>query len=419
MQGYNEVMKKRTLEKTIRKADRTFPSVVITGPRQSGKTTLLKGIFSKSHDFVTLEDPDVRIRAKDDPRGFLAHHAPPVILDEVQYVPELLSYIKTAIDEDRSPGQWLLTGSQNFSLMQNVSQSLAGRTAVLSLLPFSYGERIDRGDKLLSVKDWLTFLKRKNVAKRPNGKHSVDISTLILRGNYPEIASNARVDRMLWCASYISTYLERDVRNLAHIGDLTQFEIFLKLCAMRTGQLLNLSSMARDIGISVTTAKKWLSILEAGYIIHLLYPYYKNIGKRLVKTPKLYFCDTALATYFLGLHEKGTLLNSPHFGSLFETYIINDVLKRFLHFGDLPSMYYLRTRDDLEIDLIIELGGKIHLFEIKSTMTVTPKHITSLKKMKDELGDLVAGAYLIANTSRREYIGAGIQSLPFAEVLSI
>jgi predicted AAA+ superfamily ATPase len=384
-------MKPRVLAKTILKALKTFPAIVVTGPRQSGKTTLLKMLFSKTHRFVSLENPDVRMRAKEDPLGFLEENPPPVIFDEIQYVPELLSYIKTRIDQKRKPGQWLFTGSQNFTLMQGVSQSLAGRIAVLSLLPFSCSERINQADKNKDMTAWLRELNMKQVCK-----DKISLSEFILRGNYPEIASKRKVDRQLWCGSYISTYLERDVRNMAQIGDLSQFERFLRLCAVRTGQILNLSEVARDIGISVPTARRWLSILETGCQIYLLYPYYRNLGKRLVKSPKLYFNDTALASYLLGLHDKEALLKSPSFGSLFETMIINDFLKRFLHFGQMPSMYYLRTRDRLEIDLVIETGQDLHLFEIKSAMTITPKHASSLLRMMSELKSAAKTASIIS-----------------------
>ncbi len=279
----------RTLAKTILNASKTFPAIVLTGPRQSGKTTLLKMLFSKSHAFVSLEDPDVRIRAKEDPVGFLSQFKPPVIIDEIQYLPELLSYIKTKIDEDRKPGQWLFTGSQNFVLMRGVTESLAGRAAILSLLPFSVSERLNNTNDSVDISGWLKSLDVQRYYKK-----RVSLSELLLRGFYPEIASNKKVNGQLWCGSYITTYLERDVRNLANIGDLSQFERFLVACATRTGQILNISEIARDIGISVPTAKRWLSFLEAGYQIYLLYPYYKNIGKRIVKSPKLYFNDPAL-----------------------------------------------------------------------------------------------------------------------------
>lgn len=225
------------------------------------------------------------------------------------------------------------------------------------------------------------------------------------------------VDRQLWCGSYISTYLERDVRNLAQVGDLGQFERFLRLCATRTGQILNLSELARETGMSVPTMKRWLSLLETGHQIYLLPPYYKNLGKRLVKSPKLYFNDPGLASYLLGLHNRETLMNSPNFGNLFETMIVTDFLKRFLHFGQMPSMYYLRTRDGLEVDLVIELGQKLHLFEIKATMTILPKHASSLLKISKDLGSIVKSSALISGTEESFPLMQGIYNYSWKEIL--
>ncbi|MGB9701090.1 MAG: ATP-binding protein [Thermodesulfobacteriota bacterium] len=408
-------MKPRTLGQTIKKAMRTFPAIVVTGPRQSGKTTLLKMLFANSHQFVTLEDPDIRMRAKEDPQQFLEQFKAPLIIDEIQYVPELLSYIKTRIDQKRKPGQWLFTGSQNFVLMQGITQSLAGRAAVLSLLPFSFAERIGRGDKVQEIS---ALLKPSNLSLKAGARPKISLSEVILRGNYPEIASKRAVDRQLWCGSYISTYLERDVRNLAQVGDLSQFERFLRLCATRTGQILNLSELAREIGMSVPTMKRWLSLLETGHQIYLLPPYYKNLGKRLVKSPKLYFNDPGLASYLLGLHNRETLINSPNFGNLFETMVVTDFLKRFLHFGQMPSMYYLRTRDGLEVDLVIELGQKLHLFEIKAAMTILPKHAASLLKIRRDLGSIVKSSALISATEESFPLTREIYNYSWKEILA-
>lgn len=405
-------MKPRILGRTILRALKSFPAIVVTGPRQSGKTTLLKMLCSKTHKFVTLEDPDIRIRAKEDPLRFLDQYAPPVVIDEIQYVPELLPYIKTKIDQKRKPGQWLFTGSQNFVLMQGISQSLAGRAAILSLLPFSFSERIGEGERAKEVVEWLQGL---NLHQRCENK--VNLTEVILRGNYPEIASKRSVDRQLWCGSYISTYIERDVRNLAQIGDLSQFEKFLRLCATRTGQLLNLSEFAKEIGMSVPTIKRWLSILETGYQIYLLYPYYKNVGKRLVKSPKLYFNDTALASYLLGIHDREALLNSPNFSNLFETMMVVDFLKRFLHFGQMPSIYYLRTQDGLEVDLVLELSQKLHLFEIKSAMTIFPKHAASLLKITRDLKPSVRNATIISTSPDNFMVKENIYNYNWKNIL--
>ena len=406
-------MKPRALARVILKACRTFPAVVVTGPRQSGKTTLLRSLFRETHRFVSLENTDVRMRAKEDPLGFLEEYPPPLILDEIQYVPELLSYIKTRIDDDRKPGRWLLTGSQNFVLMQGVSQSLAGRVAVLSLLPFSISERLGEGDKTMDVGTWL-----RGLTASPKPSADVSLGEILLRGMYPEIASKKSVDRQLWCNSYISTYLERDVRTLAQVGDLSQFERFLKLCATRTGQILNLSEMSREIGVSVPTAKRWLSILETGYQVYLLYPYYRNIGKRLVKSPKLYFHDVALACYLLGLRDWEAVVRSPSFGSLFETLIVTDVLKRFLHSGEMPSLYYLRTQDGLEVDLVIEYGQQFYLFEIKSGMTIFPKHAASLARISKDLKPAVHLAAVVSRSPHTGSLTKGVRHYGWKDLLA-
>jgi len=405
-------LKARALEKTILKAIKTFPALVVTGPRQSGKTTLFKMLFSKTHTFVSLEDPDVRIRAKGDPIGFLNQYQPPLIIDEIQYVPELLSYIKTKIDENRKPGQWLFTGSQNFILMHNITQSLAGRAAILFLLPFSLSERVDNARKAQDISTWIKKINLNNKFDK-----RISLNEVLMRGFFPEIAIHKKVNRKLWCSSYITTYLERDIRNLANIGDLSQFERFLIACAIRTGQILNISEIARDIGISVPTAKRWLSLLETGHQLYLLYPYYRNIGKRIVKSPKLYFGDPALCSYLLGFNDAETLLKSPYFGNLFETMVITDFLKRFLHFGEKPFMYYLRSRDSLEVDLVIEIGGNLHLFEIKSSMTITPKHITSLKKMANDLGSRVKTEALISCSDDNFVVKGNIDNYSWKNLL--
>lgn len=407
-------LKPRILGQVILKALNTFPAIVVTGPRQSGKTTLFKMLFPDTYAFVSLEDPDVRLRAREDPNGFLNQYKLPLVIDEIQYVPELLSYIKTRIDKDRRPGRWLLTGSQNFILMHNITQSLAGRAAILFLLPFSLSERVDNAKNAQDVSTWI---KKLNMDNKYSGQ--ISLSEILLRGFFPEIATHRKVDRKLWCSSYITTYLERDIRNLANIGDLSQFERFLIACAVRTGQILNISEIARDIGISVPTAKRWLSLLETGHQIYLLYPYYRNIGKRIIKSPKLYFSDTGLCSYLLGFDNAETLVKSPSFGNLFETMIVCDFLKRFLHFGEKPSMYYLRSRDGLEVDLVIERGENLHLFEIKNSMTITPKHAISLKKMMDDLGSRIKTAAIISCSENNFAVKENIVNYSWKNVLTV
>lgn len=402
----------RTIKFQLKKALKTFPSIVFTGPRQSGKTTLLRKEFGLTHQYFSLENPDVRMRAKEDPVGFIRQIKKAAILDEIQYVPELFSYIKSSIDEDRTPGKWILTGSQNFTMMNKVSESLAGRAAVLSLLPFSLAERIGRGEESLSVSSIL------NIQIETDRQSSINLPNIILRGNYPEISVNHQVDRDLWCGSYITTYLERDIRNLKQVGDLGQYELFLRACALRTGQILDLSSIARDIGISFTTAKRWLSLLETGYQILLLYPYYRNIGKRLVKRPKIYFTDTGLASYLMGINSTETLLSSQLMGQLFETLVVIDFWKRFIHHGQSPSMYYLRTQDKLEVDLIIEVENKLNLIEIKAGETIRSVHASSIIRAKRDLKNLVNKAIIISSTKEKFELKDGIINIPANIILT-
>ncbi len=375
----------RTLEDTVRRALKTFPAILVTGPRQSGKTTLLQKMFAKTHRYVSLENPDQRARWIADPIAFVKTNPPPVILDEVQYAPELLHYVKSAIDAQRNPGQWILSGSQNFSLMQNVSQSLAGRCAVLALLPFALEEitATQHGtiDQLLAAN-----FDAKWPPPRIAKKTMPSLENLLLRGSHPEIRVNAEVDRQLWCASYIQTYLERDVRQIVNVGDLNTFQRFLRLCAGRTGQILNQSDLARDAGVAVPTVKRWLSVLEASHQIFLLPPYFKNFGKRLVKSPKLYFMDTGLATFLMGVHDAEPLVHGPMFGPLFETMIISNWVKIFQHRGEPPQMYYWRSSAGLEIDLLIERNNRFYPFEIKATQTIVPGHFDSLNKWKELAG---------------------------------
>ena len=251
-----------------------------------------------------------------------------------------------------------------------------------------------------------------------DGKLKISLAEIILRGHYPEIAYNNKVDKDIWCPSYITTYLERDVRNIASIGDLRQFENFLRLLAIRTGQILNLSEIAKEIGIAFSTAKTWLSILTSSYQIYLLEPYYRNIGKRIIKSPKVYFNDTALACYLLGLKTPETLLASPYFPHIFETLVITDFWKRFLYFGQMPTMYYLRTRDGLEIDLLLENNQKFELFEIKSGSTITSNHAHSLLRAKHDLGEVVNSVNLISNTKESFLLKDNLKNYRWSDILS-
>lgn len=348
---YNgNTMYQRLVQKTLLKTVKTFPVVILTGARQTGKSTLCKSLLGKSHDYVSLEDPDQRRIALEDPRTFLKNHPAPAIFDEIQYAPELPSYLQGIVDADRRrAGQYILTGSQNFLMMQKVSQSLAGRAALLALYPCSVeeidGKKASLRSEPATVADW------------------------ILRGGYPELRARPELDRRTWCGSYIRLYLERDVRQLLNVGDLQTFERFLRLIAIRTGQILNLSDLARDSGVSVPTAKRWISVLEASYQVYLLPPFFANLSKRLVKSPKIYFGDTALASYLMGIHDPEVLLQGPFLGPLFETAVVLEHLKWASFQGETPSLSYFRTKDGTEVDLMIEEGATLHAREIKSART--------------------------------------------------
>jgi predicted AAA+ superfamily ATPase len=388
-------MRPRVLEHTIRRAMRTFPAILITGPRQSGKTTLLTERFSKTHQFVSIENPDVRARLLDDPIGFLKAHPPPVILDEIQYAPEFLHYIKTAIDENRQPGQWLLSGSQNFALMQGVSQTLSGRIAILNLLPFSLGESIGAGKQNYSIDEIISQVFSSKDHSLMSVSYTLD--DWILRGSYPEIRTNPQVDRQLWCASYIQTYLERDVRQIINVGDLNTFDRFLRVCAARTGQILNLSEISRDVGMSVPTIKKWISILEASYQIYLLPPHFRNFGKRVIKSAKIYFLDPAIASFLMGLHASEPLLNGPMIGHLFETVVISEWVKAFYHRGEKPELFYWRSKAGLEIDLLIDRNQRLFPLETKASATLLPGHAKALNEWLNLAGEETVKGVIVAN----------------------
>lgn len=357
-------MIKRILQSKILAYARQYPVVTLIGPRQSGKTTLCKMAFPEKKYF-SLEDPDVRDYARRDPRTFLEEALKKgAVLDEIQRVPELLSYMQTIVDRENKEGLFIVTGSQNFALLHSITQTLAGRTALATLLPFSHAEIYKKNSKLVLYR-------------------------LLYKGFYPRI-HDKKLNPTEALAFYTNTYLERDVRNLLAIRDLSKFEVFLKLCASRTGQILNVAGLGNDCGVTHNTAKSWLSVLEASYIIHFVRPHHRNFRKRLIKSPKLYFVDVGLAAYLLDIHNEEHLANHPLKGALFETFIVSEMLKARLNAGKRSNLYYFRDNIGNEVDLLLDYGAKVKPVEIKLGKTVTKDFFKGLeyyRKLNPEHGD--------------------------------
>ena len=350
----------REITNKMKELMRYFPVVSLTGPRQSGKTTLIKNIFKKK-PYVSFEDPDTRLLVENDPRSFLGMYKNGAVFDEIQRVPFLFSYIQSIVDESNKQGLYILSGSQNFLLLENISQTLAGRVGILKLLPFSISE-----------------LKKA-------GYNYDNIDEYIIKGFYPRIYDK-NIPPEDFYPNYLQTYIERDIRSLRNITDLSIFTRFLQLCAGRIGQILDLTLLANDTGVSLNTVKAWLSVLEASYVIFLLHPYHKNIRKRLIKMPKMYFYDTGFASALLGIRKVSNVHSHFMRGHLFENLVIAEFYKFYFNKGIIPNLFYLRNKSGYEIDLVIESNSKTFLIEIKSGKTYSDhffKNILYYKNITD------------------------------------
>ncbi len=382
--------------------------ILLTGPRQVGKTTLYEYLADKSkHNYVSLDEFEMRSLAKKDPGLFLEQYRPPLIIDEIQYAPQLLPYLKARVDKMKGKCSYWLTGSQHFHLMRGVSESLAGRVAILKLLGFSQSEETGADP---SGGAWVPE------AMASNQKYS-EINLLklfgkILRGNFPKLLHKNAPPLETFYGSYVQTYIDRDLRDLVRVGSLSSFEKFIRLCAARTAQILNLSAVARDSDVSVNTAKEWLSLLEASGHIYLLRPYYKNISKRLIKAPKIYFLDTGLVCYLTGWKSAETAMKGAMAGALFETFIISEIIKSFWNHGEESPLWYFRTKEKEEVDLIIERNGKLYPVEIKLSSRISEDDlngINSLGKTKTLLGP---GVFICAAT-RTYPVHPNITAVPY------
>ena len=351
----------RDLTPRLVAAARAAPSITLTGPRQSGKTTLCRAVFPQ-HPYLSLEAPDVRAFASEDPRAFLAQLPNGAVIDEVQRVPDLPSYLQGIIDADPQPGRWVLTGSQNLSLAESVSQSLAGRTEVHHLLPLARSEVV-------------------SFARYPT-----TLEETIVTGGYPRILDRD-LDPSDWLRSYVATYIERDVRTISNVGDLTTFQRFVELCAGRTAQLLNYSSLAADCGVSQPTAKAWLSILETSFIVFRLPPFQSNPRRRLVKMPKLHFYDSGLACWLLGIRTADQLRSHPLRGALFESWVVSEVAKHRANAGETRGLSFYRDRDGAEVDLVIERLDRTTLVEAKSSQTASSSLFDDARRVRRRLAE--------------------------------
>lgn len=379
-----QAMIDRYMGKALVASARAYPILTVTGPRQSGKTTLVRKVFP-GHDYVSLENPDDRAFALEDPRGFLNRFQDSVILDEVQRAPQLLSYLQGRVDEDDRMGRYVLTGSQNFLLLEKVSQSLAGRTALFQLLPFSRAELAGR--KPMALEEIGHKIPKRH---REEGK----LSEVLFKGFYPRIHDKG-LKPQDWLRNYYQTYIERDVRSIVQVGDIETFGRFVRLCAGRTGQILNLSSLGADCGISHATARRWLSVLEASFIVHLLRPHYENFSKRLIKSPKLYFIDTGLLCYLLRIRSADELVTHASRGAVFETFVLVELLKASLNQGAEPDIHFWRDVGGHEVDFVLEQGPALVPVEAKSGETVTGDYLKGIEYWRGLPGQEKAPAAVV------------------------
>ena len=397
----------RTLTQAIKETSDSFKVLLLTGPRQVGKTTLLQEVQKSSRSYVTLDDLGMRLAAQQDPAGFLDRLSLPVLIDEVQYAPDLFPYIKMIVDKEKKAGMFWLTGSQQFEMMKNVTESLAGRVAILHLQGISLAEEQGRTDDAPFLPT-PALMKSLRKAKPLGLKETYHI---IWRGSYPDVVTQEGRNWERFYSSYVSTYIQRDVREYLDIKDTAAFHKFMQIAAARTGQLINYADMARDVGINETTIKTWLNVLHASGIITLLQPYFNNRTKRLVKTPKLYFMDTGLCAYLTGWLNEDVLERGAMSGAMLETWVVSEIIKSYLHHGRTPRLYFYRDKDKREVDLLIEENGTIYPIEIKKTASIQNMHFKGFD-MLEKLGMPIGHGGVLCFTSALLPLSEGVDAIP-------
>lgn len=369
----------RTLESVIQKTSTQFPVILVSGPRQVGKTTLLKTCSENNRTFVSLDNPKNRDLAINDPDLFFQTFRFPMLIDEIQYAPQLFPYIKMIVDNTSEKGLFWMTGSQQFHLMKNVAESLAGRIAIFNMLGLSQSEKLGRESLDITNIEYI-----KPLSTSASFIDASEIYQNIVKGSFPALFSNENTDIETFYASYLSTYVERDVRDIVNVQNLRIFEKFIEAIAARTGQILNYSDISKDIGISVNTIKSWLSILETSGIVYLLRPYFNNYQQRNIKSPKLYFLDTGLCCYILGWHSSKILEKGAMSGALLETYVVSEIVKNFWHHGKRAPLFFYRDKAQREIDLIVEQNGLLYPIEIKKTASPNINDIRSFSVIEED-----------------------------------